>query len=278
MNSSQQQPPDGHSTPMEEAAIARFGASLGRLSEELDWERLGKTYCWEGGEQFFSLGDRERLMDAGLAIATDLAAHLARLPDSGSARSLYVGVGLAEQVPLALEAIVLGRVVVARSLDGEEVRELARAATLVAGVVEGSLGPGRSLPVIEGRALGEEPPEGPFDHLWFVSLISDPEAFPALHDKLYGRDKRDAAPEQSDFATGRGSLAEDKRHAEELVELALAGVTPPAILTTTDEELPFFERALARRGWTLAMSKSARLSPIVGDPIRHGYIESADGA
>lgn len=262
------------SAPMEEAAIARFGASLAGLAEELDWELLGKTYCWEDGEDFFAVEDRARLLDAGLAIATDLAAQLSTLPGSGARRSLYVGVGLAEQAPLALEAIVLGRDIVACSLDGDEVRELARAADAVSASVAENLGPGIALPKIEGQPLGDSPPEGPFDHLWFVSLISDPEAFPALHDKLYGR----AAGDAGDLATGKGNLAQDTARAEQLVDLALAGVVAPAILTTTDEELPFLERAAAKRGLVLTMSPNARLSPIVGDPLRHGKISGMDKA
>jgi len=256
------------STSAQEQAINRFGASLGRMATELDWERLGKTYCWEGGEDFFGDEDQARLLDAGLAIATDLAAHLQSLPVSGPQRSLFVGVGLAELAPIAFEAIVLGRDVVARSLDGEEVHELNRAASLVSKAVCDELGPGIGLPQIEACALEEAAPSGPLDHLWFVSLISDPEAFPALHDELYGR-------EEDEFATGRGDLAKDTTRAEALVEVAISRVVTPAILTTTDEELPFLERALERRGMTLSMSPSARLSPIVGDPLRHGRIELA---
>jgi hypothetical protein len=163
----------------------------------------------------------------------------------------------------------LGRHVCARSLGGDEVEELARAAAVVNSAVAEQLGPGPTLPTIEGRALEQDPPDSPFDHLWFVSVLTDPEAFPALHDKLYDRQKG-----ASELATGRGELSVDRQRAGILVGLALDAIQVPAILTTTDEELPFFEGELAMRGLGLTMSPSARLSPIVGDPLRHGRIES----
>ena len=157
--------------------LDRFGATLGKLLQELDWELLGRAYCWEDGDDFFGQEDQGQLLDASLAVASDLGEALGRLKCQ-STRSLYVGVGLAELAPMALESIVLGREVVACSLDGEEVRELGRARDSVAAAVDADLGPGPSLPIIEPSALGPTQSAGRFSHLWFVSVISDPEASP----------------------------------------------------------------------------------------------------
>ena len=253
--------------------LDRFGAILGGMMQELDWALLGRTYCWEDGDDFFGEEDQGRLLDASLAIATDLGEALGALPRRVG-RSLYVGVGVAELAPMAFEAIVMDRAVSACSLDGDEVRELDRARDKVTAAVHGSLGPGPDLPTIESGPLESSPCAGPFGHLWFVSVISDPEAFPALHDKLYERTPGSDEAAAS-FATGRGNLAQDQAKAEALVSLALAKLDLPALLTTTDEELPFFESALAARGLTLVVPKHARLSPIVGDPLRHCVVQVA---
>ena len=253
--------------------LERFGATLGSLMQELDWALLGRAYCWEDGDDFFGDEDQGQLLDASLAIATDLGASLGRLARA-STRSLYVGVGLAELAPMALESIVLGREVVACSLDGEEVRELGRARRAVVAKVDGDLGPGPSLPAIEPAELGSSQTGGRYSHLWFVSVISDPEAFPALHDSLYDR-VPGAGDHASPFATGKGNLKQDRAQAEALVSLAVKGLEAPGLLTTTDEELPFFRDALAARGLALVAPEHARLSPIVGDPLRHCHVEVA---
>ena len=260
--------PHGQAPPASPERIDRFGASLGGMLQELDWPLLGRTYCWEDGDDFFGDEDQGRLLDAGLAIATDLGTALGGLAPPGCGRSLYVGVGVAELAPMAFEALVLGREVRACSLDGDEVRELGRATA----VVMAELGDGPQLPRIAGEPLSAGSVHGAFDHLWFVSVISDPEAFPALHDKLYER-KAGAADEGSDFATGKGVLAEDRAHAEQLVGLAIEHFCAPGIVTTTDEELPFIEAAFAARGMKLTAPSHARLSPIVGDPLRHCAVE-----
>jgi hypothetical protein len=265
--------PEAASGPASPPNLERFGATLGGMMHELNWGLLGRTYCWEDGDGFFGEEDQGRLLDASLAIATDLGGALGALARKSS-RSLYVGVGVAEIAPMALEAIVLGRDVVACSLDGEEVRELGRARDAVSATVLEQLGPGPVLPAIVPNALELAQSAGPFSHLWFVSVISDPEAFPALHDKLYER-VAGTDEDASSFATGKGSLQQDQANAEALVELALAGLEAPALLTTTDEELPFFKAALAARGLALVAPKHARLSPIVGDPLRHCIVDVA---
>jgi hypothetical protein len=240
------------------ARADRFAAVLSEFGLELDWTALGNAYCEGEGAGFFGEEDRQALFDAGLHFASDLATALEPLPGrppaTGPGRSLYVGAALAELTPLLCEVLVLGREVEAFSLDGDETRELNRALAAVAERL------GLRLPRIRTDAL-ETGASGPVDHLWLVSVLNDPDAFPALHDELYDC-------HGNELATGRGELADDLARADELVSTALATLAPPALLTTTDEELALVGGACARRGWTLDAPDQARLSAIVGDAVR----------
>jgi len=222
-----------------------FAAALAALDAELDWELLEGLYCWDEGSGFFAPDQRAASLDAGVQIAAALAEPLAGLPDGGPRRSLYVGAAVAELPPMLCELLVLGRTVHALNLPGPEVDELNRA--FAASDI--------ALRIETGY------PDDAFDHLWVVSVLSDPEAFPALHDALYQR--------SGTRATGRGDLAQERQRADGLVQTWCAGIAPPAVLSTTDEELGFFEAECARRGWRLDVPDVARLSGIVGDPVRH---------
>jgi hypothetical protein len=239
----------------------RFAETLLALERELDWELLGASYCWEGGRSFFAPEQREAMRDAGLRFAGDLAELLGEPAGAGAARSLYVGPGVAELAPMLCERIVLGRAVLAIGLPGVEPDELNRALAAVGDML------GQRLFEIrtggwEGLASGDA------DHGWLVSVLTDPEAFPALHDHLYRR--------TGALATGRGDLDEERARAEELVERVLDRLRPGALLSTTDEELGLVSAACRRRGWRLAVPDSARLSPVVGDPVRHCRIGESD--
>ncbi|MAF65339.1 MAG: hypothetical protein CMJ84_06740 [Planctomycetes bacterium] len=223
---------------------------MARLEEELDWERLGRTYCSEGGEAFFPPAQREAVRDVGLLMTSDLSEAL----DGRAGGSVYVGAALAELAPLLCERIVLGREVRALNLPNAETEELNRALR----VVSASLG--RELGTIEVQPLASLAGAG-FDHAWVVSILTDPEAFPALHDELYER--RGTA-----LATGRGDLDRDRRRAAALVDELLDALAPPFLLTTTDEELALLVPACERRGLRLAIPDHARLSAVVGDPVR----------
>jgi hypothetical protein len=94
-----------------------------------------------------------------------------------------------------------------------------------------------------------------------VSVLTDPGTFPALHDRLYGR-------AGTDLATGRGDPAGEAARAGALLDEALARLADTALVSTTDEELPLVEVAARRAGIALAPAAHARLSPIVGDPVR----------
>jgi hypothetical protein len=233
--------------------VAAFGACMGLLDGAIDWPLLGQTYCDEGGEAFFEPEQREAITEAGLHFASDLSERLAP-----GGRSLYVGVGVAELVPLCFEALVLGREVVAVTLDGFEPQELNRALAGAAAEL------GLELPRVQVEGVDALPAEPTFDHLWLVSVLSDPDAFPALHDVLYERSDPDEG------ATGRGVLAEDEAAAFGLVTACLDRLAlGPVLVSTSDEEWGLLGAALRERGRGVDLPEHGRLSPIVGDVVRH---------
>lgn len=220
------------------------------VEDELDWDLLGELHCWEGGAGFFPPEQRAAMRAAGLRFAADVAEAL---PRDGPGRSLYLGAALFELAPILCERLVLGREVVALSLPGAQTDELNRAL----GAVGATLG--RELARIDTSPLAGLG-GGPFDHGWMTSVVTDPEAFPALHDELYGR--------RGELATGRGDLALERERAARLVAALLDRLRPPCLLTTSDEELALVEPACAARGWRLTVPATARLSAVVGDAVR----------
>jgi len=228
-----------------------FAAALVELEAELDWGSLGRLYCSEGGEGFFPPEQVEAQRETGLLFAADLAAALEGVPVSAS---LYVGAAVAELIPALSEALVLGRRVVLMNLPGPEPRALNEAL----GRVEERLG--ASLPrILEGDLAALAPAlDPPFGHLWMTSVLSDPEAFPALHLCLYGRGDRGRS----------GRLETERERARALVGEILGLAAPRARLTTTDEELGIVREICAARDLRLVVPRTARLSAIVGDAVR----------
>lgn len=138
------------------------------------------------------------------------------------------------------------------NLPGPESEELARALAAV----------GERERVTLPRPLTQADwPPGPFDHLWLASVLTDPEHFPALHDELYER-------RGTDLAAGGGDLQRERRDAERLVARAVRELVAPAVLVTSDEEVPFVTQALERRSLALSVPNEGRTSPIVGDVLR----------
>jgi len=232
-----------------------FAAAWSAVDAALDWERLGVLHCHEGGETFFGPDDREALFDAGLLFVEDLQRLLE--PDG---RSLWVGASVAELVPMLVERFVLDREVLWFERDVEASRLLDAALAVAAERC------GHDLPRPDFRDLAVVPP-GSCDHLWLVSVLNDPEAFPALHDHLYQR--------TGELATGTGDLERELALARQLVGRAVDTLRVPALLTTTDEELPVVVPCLAARGLALAIPETARLSAVVGDPVRHCRLREA---
>ena len=224
-----------------QARARRFAQALDEVWNHLDWEELGRLYCHEGGEAFFPPAQRDAIQEAGLAFAAELGELLPR----GGA-SHYVGAAIAELPLILCEHLVLDRRIHWTQLPGPEADALAR----VMGAV------GAPTPCTQTS------PSFPVDHLWMVSVLTDPEAFPALHDELYGR---------QGLGGDRGG---EHRRAARLVREVLARLKPPAILSTTDEELPFFLEACAELDLWVQVPDQGRLSGIVGDVVRHLHVRS----
>lgn len=227
-----------------------FAAALVELDAELDWEGLGRLYCSEGGEHFFGPEDRAAWRESSLLFAGDVGEAVSH---SRGGCAVYVGAALAELAPVLCESLVLERQVWPVNLPGPEADEIDRALRRVAARLKVELPRMWTAPL-------HELPRGQCDHGWMVSVLTDPDAFPALHDHLYDRHGAEA--------TGCGDLDAERRKAETLVHALLDRLRIPAWLTTTDEELSIVERACHRRGWRLRVPRRARLSPIVGDPVR----------
>lgn len=228
-----------------------FARSLSAMEQAIDWRHLGEFYCFEGGEHFFPDEQVAAIREAGLQIAGSLGDQMATLPE-GPKRSLYLGAAVAELVPILVERFVMLREVVIVNVPGGEVTELNRAFD------QASEACGLELPRISTQSLEEI--EGPFDHGWMVSVLNDPEAFPALHDTLYGR--------SGELAVGGGNLAEEQERAAALASLLLDRLTPDALLSTSDEELPVLRPLFSKRGTRVSVSQIGILTGVVGDPLR----------
>jgi len=235
-------------------ALHKFGSSLSAILAELDWELLGRSYCEGDGSDFFDDELRASILDTGLLFADDIASAL------GGARgtSLYLGAELAELPVILAEHFVLGRKIEWLNLECAQTSEITRTLRAVGAKL------GLELPLPEVRALSSITP-GSCDHLWMVSVLTDPDGFPALHDELYERTG-------SELATGRGVLAQDRERAEKLVEDLLERSAPGCVLSTSDEERVLIEALVARRGWRLEFAEGGRLSAIVGDLVRIGRL------
>ena len=266
-------------TPLDPAAL--FAACLTLMEEELPWEELGKLYCHEGGETFFEPAQVEAMREAALKITADLAAALEEMeaPAGGSpapGSSLYVGAAVAELVPAFCESLILGRQVRLVNLPGPEVSLINAALGRVEKRLEadGALGTGPKLPRLEVDTHATDKLR--FDHLWISSVLTDPQAFPALHDELYDLLPRKGKEpvEDEKTPTGKGNLHAERKQARDLLRKFVSRVDAPGVLTTSDEEIELLRVAFEERGLSLKALRPARLSAIVGDPIRSYRIKS----
>ena len=230
--------------------VQRFAAAWTAFENAVDWSLLGRLHCDEGGDDFFAPSDREALFEAGLRFAEDLGTLL-----SPGGTTLWLGASVAECVPLLAATLVGGRHAQWFEREGPVLAELERGLEAAEAACE------RSLPRPRYGAP-RELARGSCDHLWAVSVFTDPDAFPALHDQLYDRRK-------GPLATRRGSLPEERRRADELVRDVLQALESPGLLSTTDEELALFAPQCELRGRELVVPEEGRLSAIVGDTVRH---------
>src|SRR5574340_404825 len=222
-------------TMMVQSATRR---AIREIFARLDYGRLGPIYCDEGGDEFWA-AKRGLCRRLGITLANALAP---RLTPGGT--SLYVGAGVAEIPPIAMECLDLGRRVVACNLRRQEVLVLNRAC---AGL------PIRFLLRDAGSVQGR------FDHLWLVSVLNDPERFPELSALSYGRanpvtfDARKFLPQQ--------------RVVAKLVDRCLGRLTVPGLVTTTVEEAVWIAEWCHRKGISYRIDRRTFASPTVGDPI-----------
>jgi len=235
---------------------AQFGAAWCELVAELNWPLLGQTYCDGDGSTFFDEVLLDQVLDTGLELVDSLAAAL---PRRGAARSVYVGAAVAELPLLLAETLVLDREVHWLNLPGPEVNELRRGLQ----VVSTKLGVHLPQPATHGLM---RVPDASCDHLWLASVLTDPEAFPSLHDRLYER-------AGSALATGRGDTNDDLARAEQLVREWLAKAVQPALLSTTDEELELIVPIARTMNLQLQVPTTGTLSAVVGDTLRHVRVE-----
>jgi hypothetical protein len=231
--------------------IEQFGAAWGELVAELDWPRLGGAYCEGDGSTFFDAERVEAVLETGLVLVDDLVPSL---PRGGSGRSLYFGAAVAELPLILAESLALGREVLWLNLAGDETDELTRSLRAVGTKL------GLDLPLPSTHTLASIADES-CDHLWMTSVLTDPDAFPALHDALYER-------VGTELATGRGDLAAERARADALVRELLSKVAPPAIFTTTDEELEVVRPLLADARLDIRVPRSETYSALVGDLVR----------
>ncbi|MBL4770055.1 MAG: hypothetical protein JKY61_02645 [Planctomycetes bacterium] len=232
--------------------LQKFAAILQDTYARIDWHKLGSEYCFEGGENFFTDEAVEAIQDAGLHIASDMEAKLANFE---SPNSLYVGPGVAELVMMLFETLVLGRKVSAVTLPGVEPDEINRVWTGLSKEYKVTLPKFVTQPLLHSQ-------ETTCSHLWFASVVTDPDSFPALHDRLYKR-------QDTHHAIGGGNLTKETERAEKLVITALSWVHIPSLITTSQEELELFHQAIDGRGLRFTVPSQGRLSPIVGDSLFH---------
>ena len=232
----------------DQASLERFGATLAQLDAEIEWDTCAAVYCEGDATGFFSPERREAILDAGLKLGADIGDVLAKR--TGKGRSLYIGAAVAELAPMLFEHIVLGRKVTWVAVPSAEMDELTRALT--------AIDPGLPTPRL---ARWKAQDIGVTDHIWMTSVLTDPDAFPALHNELYGR-------RGSKEAVKGGHPKAERLRAKELVTEALHTAGNLSLLTTTDEELLVWRPAIEELGGTLDEAPTGRTNGLVGDVVR----------
>jgi hypothetical protein len=219
---------------LERATRKRITAIFRRL----DYHTLGRLYCDEGGEAFWT-DRRGPCQEFGIRIAEAL---LERLPPGG--RSLYVGAGVAEIPVVAAEVHDLGRHVTAHNLRVDEARVLNEACR-----DDGFIWSSDNARVADG----------PFDHLWIASVLNDPELFPELSALSYGR----ANPAMFDC----GRFEKERNEVMSLTAACMGKLANPAWVTTSIEEIPWIAAWCQQNGMKFVIEGEDYPTAIVGDPL-----------
>jgi hypothetical protein len=212
--------------------------SIREVFDRLDYKKLGRVYCYEGGDEFWRAkrGPCRRL---GAKVAEAL---VRKLPHGG--RSLYIGAGVAELPMLLTEAIDLERHVEPYNLRRSEVTTLNRTC--------------RSLPV-RFKAQDASSALGLFDHLWIVSVLNDPERFPHVAPLSYGR------ADPVTFNPVR--FLEERRLVQTIVDRCMPKLRLPGLVTTSTEEVVWIADWCHRHKVPYRVERKQYPTALVGDPI-----------
>ena len=211
---------------------------ISSIYSTLDYETLGPIYCDEGGKNFWE-NRRKPCEKMGIRVAKALKGRLA----SGG-QSLYIGAGVAEIPPLIMEKRDLGRKVFPYNLRKAEVSTLNKSCK------------------DSGITFFPQPAEtatGKFDHLWMVSVLNDPEAFPFLSALSYNR----ADPIHFDPA----AFARERKAVWGLLAICLQKLIVPALVTTSVEEQPWVAHWCESSGIPFLVEQQTLPTALVGDPI-----------
>jgi len=212
--------------------------AIAHVFDSLDYAALGPIYCDEGGNAFWE-ERRGPCQELGLKLAALLRD---RLRPGG--RSLYVGAGVAELPLLVMETTELHRTVAAYNLRAAEVAVLNGACA--------------GLP-FEVQAQDAREAKGPFDHLWIVSVLNDPECFPELGALSSGRANPVTFEPDSFTAERQAVLA--------LAADCLEKIARPTLVTTSVEEIPWITDWCERHDVACVVEDEDYPTAIVQDPI-----------
>jgi hypothetical protein len=211
----------------------------------LDWRALGAC-VFEDPRGRFTARQLTELVETGLVAASALAEH-----EPGT--SLIVGGGVAE-VPAALGETLAGRRVVLLTKRIVEARIL-RAALEAGARAAKARGPR----VVVGDAA-TAPLPARVRHLWLVSVLDDPEEFPALSAFYYRR---------ADPRTFSGRRFDrDRRRARRIAARLLDRLWRPALIAASDDAFPWIEEGARRRGLAIEAGAPAWRAPTTRDPVR----------
>lgn len=224
-----------------------------RVFDQLDYQKLGPVYCYEGGDEFWQ-AKRNPCERLGINVSKIL---LRRLPHGG--RSLYVGAGVAELPCLLAEAIELQRQVEPYNLRRSEVAALNRAC--------------HDTPV-KFHAKSAAEARGSFDHLWIVSVLNDPECFPDLSPLSYGN----ANP----VTFNPKKFEQQRKIVRSIVDRCMPKLSLPGLVTTSTEEVVWIADWCHRHEIPYHVERKQYPTALVGDPIclirvDEGYRENGQG-
>ncbi len=230
------------------------------LLRDIDTKPLESVYCDEGGDAFWA--DRlPAVRSCGLAQGAALLRHMDAWlgpEQSGTqlrGRSLYVGAGIAELPALVAESVTTEREIDVVNLGQAEMdvlRDAWQRNRLPA-----------SVRFVAADAMDYAQTVQAVDHLWCVSVLTDPETYPALSDVSYGR----ARPWELDG----DAFTREQTRVRSLVGALWKSLRLPAIVTTTVEEAPWFlavaEAASASSPASIEADDALCDTALVEDPL-----------